>query len=116
MSRQKFGFLPSSMTDSIFAIIAEETGFLGCSILMFLFLVFLWRGFKIGKESQNYFAKLLSFGITSWILIQSFINISSMVGLFPITGIPLPFFSYGGSAIVIELIGAGMLLNISKKT
>lgn len=116
MSRQKFGFLPSSMTDSIFAILAEETGFLGCFILIFLFIIFLWRGFKIGRNNQDNFSKLVAFGITCWILIQSLINISSMVGLFPITGIPLPFFSYGGSAIIVELIGAGILLNISKKT
>ena len=114
MSRQKFGFLPASMTDSIFAVIAEETGFLGCSILMALFLTFLWRGFKIGKNSQDNFLKFTAFGITSWILIQTLINISSMTGLFPLAGIPLPFFSYGGSAIITELVGVGILLNISK--
>ena len=116
MSRQKFGFLPVSMTDSIFAVLAEETGFAGCFILIALFLTFLWRGFKIGKNSHDNFLKFTAFGITSWILVQTLINISSMIGLFPLAGIPLPFFSYGGSAIIAELIGAGILLNISKHT
>jgi cell division protein FtsW len=115
MSRQKFGFLPASMTDSIFAVVAEETGFLGSFILIALFLTFLWRGFKIGKNNQDNFLKFTAFGITSWILIQTLINISSMIGLFPLAGIPLPFFSYGGSAIIAELTGVGILLNISKR-
>ena len=114
MSQQKFGFLPASMTDSIFAITAEETGFLGCFVLIALFLTFLWRGFRIGKNSRDNFLKFTAFGITSWILVQTLINISSMTGLFPLAGIPLPFFSYGGSAIIAELIGVGILLNISK--
>jgi cell division protein FtsW len=114
MSKQKFGFLPASMTDSIFAVLAEETGFLGCIILIGLFLTFLWRGFKIGKKCQDKFLKLMAIGITSWILIQTLINIGSMMRLFPLTGIPLPFFSYGGSAIMVELIGVGILFNISK--
>lgn len=114
MSQQKFGFLPESMTDSIFAILAEETGFLGCATLIIFFLAFLWRGFKTGKDSGDNFLKLTAFGITFWIFIQTLINISSMVGFFPLSGIPLPFFSYGGSAIISELIGVGILLNISK--
>jgi cell division protein FtsW len=114
MSQQKFGFLPAAMTDSIFAITAEETGFFGCLMLIGIFLIFFWRGFKIGKNSKDNFQKLTAFGITSWILIQTLINISSMVGLFPLAGIPLPFFSYGGSAIITELMGVGILLNISK--
>jgi cell division protein FtsW len=115
MSSQSI-FLPASMTDSIFAVTAEETGFLGCLILIILFLIFFWRSFIIGKRCRDNFQKLTVFGIASWILIQTLINISSMVGLFPLAGIPLPFFSYGGSAMVIELIGAGILLNIAKST
>jgi len=116
MSSQRLGFLPQSIADSIFAIMAEETGFVGGLILIALFLVFLWRGFKIGKSSQNKFSQLLAVGISSWIVIQAFINIGSMVGILPLTGIPLPFISYGGSALVSELIGVGILLNISKNT
>lgn len=116
MSRQKFGFLPQSMSDSIFAIFSEETGFLGSVILIFLFLIFLWRGFKIAKSSKDKFSQLLGLGITSWIILQAFINIGSMIAVLPLTGIPLPFVSYGGSALAAELIGVGVLLNISKST
>jgi cell division protein FtsW len=114
MSKQKFGFLPQSISDSIFAIFAEETGFAGCTTLIFLFLLFFWRGFKIAKEAKDEFSKLLAFGITSWIAIQTLINVSSMIRLLPLMGVPLPFVSYGGSALVSELIGVGFLLNISK--
>jgi len=116
MFRQTFGFLPGLISDSIFAIFAEETGFLGSSILIFLFLLFLWRGFKIGKVGEDKFSKLLALGITSRIIIQAFTNIGSMIGILPLTGIPLPFISYGGSALISELIGVGILLNISKST
>lgn len=114
MSRQKFGFLPQSISDSIFAIFAEETGFLGCSILIFLFLLFFWRGLKIAKEAKSEFQRLLSLGIIFWIISQTFINISSMIKILPLMGVPLPFVSYGGSALVAELIGVGILLNVSK--
>jgi len=114
MSIQKLGFLPQIISDSIFAVFSEETGFIGSFILIFLFLMFLWRGFKIAKESQNKFLKLTALGITSWIVIQSFVNIGAMIGISPLTGIPLPFISYGGSALIVELIGVGILLNISK--
>ena len=115
MSKQKFGLLPHPISDSIFAILAEETGFLGSLILILLFLLFLWRGYKIGRESKDIFSKLTALGITSWILIQALVNIGSMIGVLPLTGIPLPFISYGGSALITELVGIGVLLNISKK-
>lgn len=114
MSRQKFGFLPQSISDSIFAIFAEETGFLGCTILIFLFLIFLWRGFLIARKTNDEFSKLLSLGITSLISLQAFINIASMIRILPLMGMPLPFISYGGSALVSELIGVSLLLKISK--
>jgi len=114
MSRQKFGFLPQSMSDSVFAIICEEMGLLGAVILISLFLVFLWRGFKIARLSQDKFSQLLAIGITSWIILQAFINIGSMIAILPLSGIPLPFISYGGSALLVELMGVGILLNISK--
>lgn len=115
MSRQKFGYLPHTMSDSIFAIFSEETGFVGTAILISLFLIFLWRGFKISKESKNRFSQLMALGITGWIVLQSFINIGSMIAVLPLVGIPLPFISYGGSALVAELAGVGILLNISKQ-
>lgn len=114
MSVQKFGFLPQAMSDSVFAIFAEETGIFGCAILIGLFILFAWLGFKIAKNSNDRFSKLTAIGITFWIVFQAFINISSVAGIFPLSGIPLPFFSYGGSHLITELIGVGLLLNISK--
>lgn len=114
MSRQKFGFLPHPITDSIFAVFSEEMGFVGAVILISLFIVFLIKGFKIANKSENQFHFLLAAGITSWIVLQAFVNISSMIGIFPLSGIPLPFISYGGSHLIAELVGTGILLNISK--
>ena len=115
MSNQKFGFIPQTMSDSIFAVFAEETGFVGSLILIILFLAFLWRGFRIAKMSQDKFSQLFAIGVSSWIVVQAFINIGAMIGLLPLTGIPLPLISYGGSHIVAELGGIGILLNISKR-
>jgi len=111
---EKRSFLPHPMSDSIFAILAEETGFLGSFIIILLFLIFAWRGFYIGRKSEDKFSQLTALGITFWIVIQAFINIGAMLGILPLTGIPLPFFSYGGSALIAELIGIGILLNISQ--
>jgi len=114
-SQQKFGFLPNSMSDSIFAIIGEEMGFIGCIIIVFLFILLLWRGFKIAQQCSDKFLYLLASGIVIWLTIQAFFNIGAVTGLIPLTGIPLPFISYGGSHIIVEMIGIGILLNISKK-
>lgn len=114
MSIQKFGFLPQAMSDSIFAILGEETGIVGCLFLVFLFVFFLWLGIKIARSSNNKFAQLTALGITFWITIQAFLNIAANLGIAPLVGIPLPFFSYGGSHLVMELVGVGILLNISK--
>jgi len=114
MSAQKLGYLPQTISDSIFAVFAEETGFLGSLFLVSAFLFLAWRGFKIAKEVPDKFLKLTALGITSWIIVQSFVNIGAMIGIVPLTGIPLPFISYGGSALAIELAATGILLNISK--
>ena len=113
-SQQKFGFLPNSMSDSIFAIIGEEMGFIGCVIIVFLFLLLLWRGFKIAQKCSDKFLFLLASGISIWLVTQAFFNIGAVTSLMPLTGIPLPFISYGGSHIIVEMIGIGILLNISK--
>ncbi len=115
MSRQ-FSFLPYPMSDSVFAILAEETGFIGSLILISLFLILAWQGFKIARNSGEKFSQLTAVGITSWLVIQGFVNIGSMIGILPLTGIPLPFISYGGSALIAELIGVGILLNIAKES
>ncbi len=116
MSVQKFGFLPQAMTDSMFAILGEETGIIGCTILILLFMSFFYLGYKIAVRATDKFAKFTAIGITFMIVFQAFLNITSTIGLFPISGLPLPFFSYGGSHLITELIGVGLLLNISKSS
>ena len=115
LSFQKFGSLPEPIGDSIFAIFAEEIGFLGAGFLILLFLAFAWRSFMVAKRTEDAFSKNAAVGIACWITLQAFINIGSMIGMLPLTGVPLPFISYGGSALVAELIGIGILLNISKQ-
>src|SRR3989338_658944 len=115
MSGQKFGFIPHPMSDSIFAILAEETGFLGSFILIILFLAFTLGVFRIAKKSQDKFSRYFAVGFGSWICLQAFINIGAMIGIFPLAGIPLPFVSYGGSHLITELAGMGLLLNILKE-
>ena len=116
LSFQKFGSLPEPIGDSIFAIFAEEIGFIGAAFLIVLFLAFAWRSFIIAKRVGDAFSKNAAIGIACWITVQAFVNMGSMVGLLPLTGVPLPFISYGGSALIAELIGVGILLNISKQT
>ncbi|GAH71087.1 unnamed protein product [marine sediment metagenome] len=89
---------------------------MGSFILVAFFLIFLIRGFKISKKAKDEFSKILAQGISSWIVLQAFINIGAMTGILPLTGIPLPFISYGGSHLIAELIGVGILLNITKQT
>ncbi|MDP1620201.1 MAG: putative lipid II flippase FtsW, partial [bacterium] len=115
-SLQKFNYLPEPVGDSIFAIIGEELGILGESVLIFLFIALAMRGFKIAKNAPDVFGRLTAVGIVSWIIFQAFINIAAISGLIPLTGIPLPFISYGGTSIVFLLAGVGILLNISKQT
>ena len=115
-SGQRYHFIPEPMGDSIFAIYAEEMGYIGSVFLIGLFVLFAWRGLKIAISCEDKFAKLASTGIVSWITVQAFINIAGISKLLPLTGVPLPFISYGGSALVITLIASGFLLNISKNT
>lgn len=114
-SRQKFEYIPEVTTDSIFAIVGEELGFMGGILVLVLFVILLNRGFKIANECQDNFGKILALGLTSWLGIQVILNLSSMTALMPLTGVPLPFISYGGSALVANLSAVGILLNISKQ-
>lgn len=114
LSRQKFSFLPEPMGDSIFAIAAEELGFLGSIIIISLYVLFYIRGISIAQITSDVFGKLFVSGLLSLILFQAFINISAISGLAPLTGIPLPFISYGGTALAITMGEIGILLNISK--
>lgn len=115
-SLQKFNYLPEPVGDSIFAIIGEELGFIGALFLLFLFLFFTLRGLKIAKHAPDNFSKLMAVGIVAWIFFQAFINIAAISGVIPLTGVPLPFISYGGTSIAFLLTGVGILLNISKQT
>lgn len=115
-SIQKFNYLPESHTDAIFSIIAEEFGFLGSLLIIFLFIVLISIGLKIAKRAPDSLGKFLAIGLTCNIGFQAFINIASMCQLVPITGIPLPFISYGGSSMVATLISIGILSNIAKQS
>jgi cell division protein FtsW len=113
-SRQKFNYLPEPVTDSIFAIFSEEWGFIGAVVVVLLFLFLAWRGFKIAKYAADDFGRLTAIGIVMWITAQAFVNIAAISGLIPLTGIPLPFISYGGTSLVFLMAGVGILLNISR--
>lgn len=113
-SRQKYLYLPETATDSIFAVIAEELGFVGSFFIILAYIYFVWRGINVIKNAPDIFSKILASGIVTWIGGQALLNIGSMVAIIPLTGIPLPFISYGGSSLVAVLIGCGILLNISR--
>lgn len=115
-SRQKFEYIPEVTTDSIFAIVGEELGFIGSLFLIILLSFLVYRGFKIAESAGDQFGKLLAYGLTMWIGIQTLVNLGAMVSLIPLTGVPLPFISYGGSALLVNLVAVGILLNISKSS
>ncbi|MFC1711476.1 putative lipid II flippase FtsW [Patescibacteria group bacterium] len=113
-SRQKYEYLPEATTDSIFAIIAEEIGFVGGFVLIFALFMVVYKGLIISKRAPDLFSQLTAAGISLWIGLQTLINLAAMVALIPLTGLPLPFISYGGSSLVVVLTSMGILLNISK--
>ncbi|HWP61446.1 MAG TPA: FtsW/RodA/SpoVE family cell cycle protein, partial [Candidatus Paceibacterota bacterium] len=111
---QKFTYLPEAMGDSIFAVAGEELGFAGSVVLILLFLALALRGFSMSARAPDAFGALLGIGIASYLASEAFINIASMTGLAPLTGIPLTFVSQGGSAMLVSLASAGILLNVSR--
>jgi len=113
-SRQKHFFLPEPQTDFIFSIISEELGFLGCLFVVIMFLIICYTGFKISRKCDDLFAKYLSFGIIFQISFQACMNLMVVSGLIPVTGVTLPFLSYGGSSLLITLVSIGIVLNISR--
>jgi cell division protein FtsW len=115
LSRQKYNYLPEVVGDSIFAIIAEELGFLVAIALIAAFVFFVIRALRIARSAPDQFGFLVGAGIASWFLFQSFINIAAMLSLVPLTGIPLPFISYGGSALIVGMTAVGILVNISRQ-
>lgn len=113
-STTKLKYLPEPIGDSIFAVIGEEFGFVGALFVISLFALFIWKGFMIAKNSRDVFSRSLGVGLTSLIGIQAFINIGAISGLIPLTGVPLPFVSYGGTALAVSLTMCGILANISR--
>jgi len=113
-SIQKHFYLPEPQTDFIFSIISEEFGFMGVLIVSILFILIIYRGFRISKNCENRFGKFLAFGITFQFAFQALLNLMVVVGLIPVTGVTLPFLSYGGSSLLITLMSFGLVLNISK--
>ncbi|KMY49356.1 stage V sporulation protein E [Peribacillus loiseleuriae] len=113
-SRQKFFYLPEPQTDFIFAIISEELGFIGGTLVILLFALLLWRGVRIALGAPDLYGSLVAVGIIAMVAIQVMINIGVVTGLMPVTGITLPFLSYGGSSLTLMLIAIGVLLNISR--
>ena len=109
-------YLPETIGDSIFAVLAEKLGLFGVSFTLLLYFLFTIFSFRIALKSNEYFPKFLTIGITSWVVIQGFINIAAISGIIPLTGVPLPFISYGSSALVVNLAGAGIIANISRYT
>jgi cell division protein FtsW len=115
-STTKFKYLPEPISDSIFAVIAEELGFVGAVFVIGIFILLFIRGIKIAKNSRDQFAKLTTIGFISVIAIQTFINIAAISGILPLTGVPLPFISYGGTALAVFLTMTGVIVNISRYT
>jgi cell division protein FtsW len=113
-SRQKFFYVPGAHTDGIFAIIGEELGFIGCALVIALFALLLARGFRVVFRARDDFGSLLAVGIVSWIGYQALINVGGITRTLPLTGIPLPFVSYGGSALLAMMAGIGILLSVSR--
>ncbi|MGL4761552.1 MAG: putative lipid II flippase FtsW [Sarcina sp.] len=114
-SRQKTMYMPEPHNDFIFSIIGEELGLIGCIFVITLFLIFIYRGIVISVSAKDIYGTLLALGITSIIAIQAIINIAVVTGSMPVTGVPLPFISYGGTALMINLFAMGILLNISRQ-
>ena len=113
-SRQKFGYLPAQYTDFIFSIIGEELGFVGAAAVLVLFLVFAYRGIRIAMRAEDRFGFYLAIGLTASITLQALINIGVVTSSWPVTGVPLPFISYGGTSLVVTLFGVGLLASISR--
>ncbi|KKS23383.1 MAG: Stage V sporulation protein E [Candidatus Jorgensenbacteria bacterium GW2011_GWF2_41_8] len=111
---QKFTYLPEPQGDSIFAVIAEELGFVGSITIILLYVVFVLRGLRIASRAPDQFGRLLSSGIVIMITVQAFLNIAALAGLVPLTGVPLPFMSHGGTSLLFSLAAVGIVLNVSR--
>jgi cell division protein FtsW len=115
-SRQKCYYIPEPHNDFIFAIIGEELGLIGCMFIIFLYVIFIWRGILVSLRAKDVYGSIIAVGITAIIAVQAIINIAVVTGSMPVTGVPLPFISYGGSSLLFNMIAMGILLNISRQT
>ncbi len=115
-SKQKLFYLPEAHTDFIYAVICEELGFIGASVIVLLFAVFAWRGLRAAFNAPDGFGRMLALGVTAMVVFQSLINFAVVLGMMPTKGIPLPFVSYGGSSLLVMLLATGVLLNISQQS
>lgn len=115
-SLQKYRYLPEAMTDSIFAVYAEETGLIGSLVLLLIFMYVAYKGFWIASRTKDNYLQLLATGTTCLIILQAFLNLAALTALVPLTGIPLPFISYGGTSMVISLASIGLLINIARNS
>ena len=113
-SKQKYLYIPEPHNDFIFSILAEELGFFGCAVVLILFAIFIWRGILIAMKAPDMFGSLVAVGITSLVGVQVIINVAVVTSSMPVTGMQLPFFSYGGTALFILLCEVGVLLSISR--
>ena len=115
-SRAKWGFLPYAHTDFIFAIIGEELGLFGALLVVMLFSALAFLGVRAGLQAPDPFGRLLAIGITTWLCVQAFVNIGAVIGVLPITGVPLPFISFGGSSVLATMAASGILLNVARSS
>jgi len=113
-SRGKFFYIPESHTDGVYAVLGEELGFVGTSLVLLLYVALMVVGFRIARRARDQFGFLVATGITTWLVFQALVNIGGIVRVIPLTGVPLPFLSYGGSALAAEMLALGVLLNISR--
>ena len=113
-SRSKWGFLPFAHTDFVFAIIAEEAGLVGASVVVGLFIALCWLGIATALRAPDMFGTLVAAGLTTWLAVQAFVNIGAVIGILPITGVPLPFVSFGGSSMLATMGATGILLNVAR--
>lgn len=113
---QKYNYLPETIGDSVFAVVSEELGFIGSTLVLLTYLIWILSGIKIASLSKDAFSRYLVIGVVAWIGLQAFINTLGILGMIPFTGIPLPFISYGGTALIIELAAIGMVANIARKS
>jgi len=113
-SRAKFFYIPESHTDGVFAIVGEELGLIATASILFLFMVLMFRGYQVANRSRDRFGQLIATGITTWITVQALLNMGGITRVIPLTGVPLPFLSYGGSALAAVLAAVGVLISVSR--